>query len=426
MSRVVVVGAGLAGLVAARRLADAGHEVSAFERRDAVGGRVRSREVDGVVCDRGFQVLFTSYPAVRRELDLDALDLREFTPGACIGRDGQRSVLSDPLRDPGALVESALNRQVTTADKLRTLLLERDVRRGDPESLFGGDDATIEESLRERGFSRRYLERFVAPFYGGVTLDRSLSTSKQVFEYTFRAMSHGSIAVPADGMGAIARQLAARATDAGAEVVTGEAVLDIDRGVDARDGVTVETDGRSVAADAVVVAAGPQRAAALTDVAAIPTEAKPSVTAHLRLPDEPGLDGGKRIHLNADGEAPNTVAPMSAVAPEYVPGDEGLLVATFLGDDALDVDADRLCERTRAALSSWYPERRFDGLEPVVVDRIEFAQFAQPPGFRDRLPAVDDPEGPVALAGDYTEWSSIQGAMKSGREAAAAVREAVV
>ncbi|MFB6126416.1 MAG: NAD(P)/FAD-dependent oxidoreductase [Halolamina sp.] len=422
MSRVVVVGAGLAGLVAARHLADAGHEVSVFERRESVGGRVRSREVDDVVCDRGFQVLFTSYPAVRRELDLDALDLRRFTPGACIGRDGQRSVLSDPLRDPGALVESAFNREVTTVDKLRTLLLERDVRRDDPESLFDGDDATIREYLQGRGFSERYVERFVAPFYGGITLDRSLSTSKQVFEYTFRAMSHGAIAVPADGMGAIPRQLAARATDAGAEVVTGEAVVDLDHD---REGAAVETEARSVAADAVVVAAGPKRAAELTDVAAIPTDAKPSVTAHLRLPDEPRLDGGERIHLNADGEAPNTIAPMSAVAPEYVPDGEGLLVATFLGEDALETDAERLCERTRTALSSWYPEYRFDGLEPVAVDRIEFAQFAQPPGFRDGLPAVEAPEGPVVLAGDYTEWSSIQGAMKSGLEAAAAVGDRV-
>jgi len=34
---------------------------------------------------------------------------------------------------------------------------------------------------------------------------------------------------------------------------------------------------------------------------------------------------------------------------------------------------------------------------------------------------VDDPAGPVFLAGDYTEWSSIQGAMESGRAAARAV-----
>jgi predicted NAD/FAD-dependent oxidoreductase len=38
------------------------------------------------------------------------------------------------------------------------------------------------------------------------------------------------------------------------------------------------------------------------------------------------------------------------------------------------------------------------------------------------LPAVDAPASEVYLAGDYTRWSSIQGARESGREAAMAVR----
>ncbi|MDX1747541.1 MAG: FAD-dependent oxidoreductase, partial [Halobacteriales archaeon] len=80
MPEVVVVGGGLAGLVAARRLAEAGLEVELFERRDGLGGRVRSRERGGFTLDRGFQVLFTAYPAVERELDLDALELRSFPP----------------------------------------------------------------------------------------------------------------------------------------------------------------------------------------------------------------------------------------------------------------------------------------------------------------------------------------------------------
>ncbi|MEF8908431.1 MAG: FAD-dependent oxidoreductase, partial [Haloarculaceae archaeon] len=98
----VVVGGGLAGLVAARHLADRGAEVTLLERRDRVGGRVHTEHVDGYTLDRGFQVLFTAYPAVQRELDLDALSLRRFRPGAVIARPGERSTLSDPLRDPRA------------------------------------------------------------------------------------------------------------------------------------------------------------------------------------------------------------------------------------------------------------------------------------------------------------------------------------
>ena len=417
MTEVAIVGGGLAGLVAARHLADAGLDVTLFERRDELGGRVRSRVVDGYTLDRGFQVMFTAYPAVRRELDLDALDLRAFSPGATIARPDHRSTLADPFRDPGALVESALNTDVSIGDKIRTLRLRRALADEDPETLFDGPDETIREYLERWGFSERYLENFVAPFYGGITLDRSLSTDAGVFRYTFAMLSRGKTAVPADGMGAVSKQLAARAREAGA-------TLETDTAVDAVEGdggeVTVETGAETVTADAAVIAAGPETARELTGVAAIPTGSRSCVTQYFAL-NERALDTGMRIVLNAGGDRPNTVAPLSTVAPEYAPDGRMLLGATTLGTpDASDAD---LATRTRDALATWYPEHRFDDLELVATDRIEFAQFDQPRGFRDDLPAVDAPEGPVFLAGDYTNWSSIQGAMKSGRVAAEAARE---
>ena len=417
MTEVAIVGGGLAGLVAARHLADAGLDVTLFERREELGGRVRSRVVDGYTLDRGFQVMFTAYPAVRRELDLDALDLRAFSPGATIARPDHRSTLADPFRDPGALVESALNTDVSIGDKIRTLRLRRALADEDPETLFDGPDETIREYLERWGFSERYLENFVAPFYGGITLDRSLSTDAGVFRYTFAMLSRGKTAVPADGMGAVSEQLAARAREAGA-------TLETDAAVDAVEGdggeVTVETGAETATADAAVIAADPETARELTGVAAIPTGSRSCVTQYFAL-NERALDTGMRIVLNAGDDRPNTVAPLSTVAPEYAPDGRMLLSATTLGTpDASDAD---LATRTRDALATWYPEHRFDDLELVATDRVEFAQFDQPRGFRDDLPAVDAPEGPVFLAGDYTNWSSIQGAMKSGRVAAEAARE---
>src|ERR671913_1366816 len=119
--RVIVVGAGLAGLTCAKVLSARGAEVAVFEASDGVGGRVRTDERDGFLLDRGFQVYFTSYPVARRHLDYGALDFRDFDPGAIVRRGAEESVLSDPLRDPRALVPTLLSDAATLGDKLRTL-----------------------------------------------------------------------------------------------------------------------------------------------------------------------------------------------------------------------------------------------------------------------------------------------------------------
>jgi len=68
--KIIIVGAGLAGLTCAKVLRERGAEVAVFEASDGVGGRVRTDEQDGFLLDRGFQVYFTSYPVAGRHLDL--------------------------------------------------------------------------------------------------------------------------------------------------------------------------------------------------------------------------------------------------------------------------------------------------------------------------------------------------------------------
>lgn len=419
MDDVAVVGGGLAGLVCARRLAVEDVPVTLFEREGDVGGRVRSHRVDGFVLDRGFQVCFPAYPALQRELDLAALDLQRFPPGAILARSGERSVLADPFGDPRALTATLFNREVTVGDKLRVALLRRKLGARDPASFHRGSEAdspaqSIAQYLRSRGFSETFIDNFAAPFFGGITLDRSLETSRYPFEYAFAMLARGGAAVPAAGMGAISQQLGEAAASAGVLVETGTTVESVTEGSDGGVSVTLADEMRSF--DAVVVATDAPTARSLTGCDSIPTDGRGCVTQHFSLPETQELGTRGRLICNVDAARPNHVAVTSAVAHGCAPAGHQLLSATFLGTP--EASDQELAGMVRDALGSWYPANSFAGLELLRTDRIPFAQFEQPPGFRENLPGVDAPEGQVYLAGEFTEWSSIQGALRSGRLAA--------
>ena len=207
---VLIVGGGLGGLTCARELRRYGIDVTLLEATDGVGGRVRSDHLNGYILDRGFQVLFDAYPAVKRQLDLRALDLQPFDPGAIICAGGRRITLTDPLRDPDlrARLEAAATFAISPLDKLRTLQLAVELRRKTVDQVLEGPDTTSIAFLRQRGFSERIIDLFFRPFYGGVLFDRELLTSAKCLKFDFKMLSDGQTAVPAQGMGRISEQLA--------------------------------------------------------------------------------------------------------------------------------------------------------------------------------------------------------------------------
>ena len=164
--KVIIVGAGLAGLTCAKVLRERGAEVAVFEASDGVGGRVRTDEQNGFLLDRGFQVYFTSYPVSKRHLDYQALDFRNFDPGAIIHRGTARSILSNPLRDPKALVPSLVSDAATFGDKVRTLNLVASAFPGGISAgrENGGRDTSTLQYLKTAGVSRRYIGAFYRPF----------------------------------------------------------------------------------------------------------------------------------------------------------------------------------------------------------------------------------------------------------------------
>jgi monoamine oxidase len=81
---VVVVGAGLAGLVAARRLRELGHEVTVFEARDRVGGRILTLHdtfADGQIAEAGAEFVAPSHTELRALLRRAGLRLIAAPPG---------------------------------------------------------------------------------------------------------------------------------------------------------------------------------------------------------------------------------------------------------------------------------------------------------------------------------------------------------
>jgi monoamine oxidase len=81
--RVVIVGAGFAGLMAADRIATAGHEVVVIEARDRVGGRVWSHELNpgdpATLVERGAEFVLDGYDVMRAVLDRLGLELADTT-----------------------------------------------------------------------------------------------------------------------------------------------------------------------------------------------------------------------------------------------------------------------------------------------------------------------------------------------------------
>jgi phytoene dehydrogenase-like protein len=410
--KVIVVGAGLAGLTCAKVLKGRGAEVAVFEASDGTGGRVRTDNKDGFLLDRGFQVYFTSYPVSRRHLDYAALDFRVFDPGAVLHRGRERSVLSDPVRDPKAFLPTLLSADATFGDKLRTVGVAARTLPGAATSAGrenGKADVSTLEYLRSSGLSERYINSFFRPFYGGITLDRALTTSSRVLRFTFRMLATGRTVVPARGMGEISKQLASHLPENAVRLNSPvESLL--------REGGRVRgvgAAGEEHEADAVVLATDAPTAGELAGER-VPRGSLGEVCLYY---ETSGLDSGKKILLNAENAAfVNNASEMSNVSERYAPPGRHLLYAVTLA--GLDLPDDELFRRGLEDMSRWYPDAEF---WPLGLRRIPYGQFAQPPGVHEGLPGNTTDTPGLFLAGEFTEDSSINGSMLSGEKAAAGV-----
>jgi phytoene dehydrogenase-like protein len=353
---------------------------------------------------------------VQRHVDLTALAPRPFQPGAVVfDADGSRSELDDPIRVPAKVWRTLRSPVLTLADKGRVALEVADLRLRTAEGIFTDRDSTTHAYLHTRGFSEAAVERFFRPFFGGIFLDRSLTTSSNAFRFTFKMLAEGNTLVPALGMGELPRQLAASLPPASLRFgTTIDAIVRESGRV-----VGVRANGEAIDAQAVIVAADGPEAERLTGVA-LPSEGV-GVTTLYFAGQEP-LTDERRVLLNAAPEPfVNEAVQISNVAPEYAPPGEHLLAVTVLG---VRTEPDEVVERrARAELSRWFGEEALTAQRLISLSRIAYAQFPQPDGFAASLPPARGATPGLYLGGEYTRASSINGAMEAGEAAARAVLE---
>lgn len=415
-----MVGAGLAGLNCARLLAQARIPFVMLEAGACAGGRLQTEvTAEGFQLDRGFQTVFSAYPALRRALGtLEELSLRPFDSGAAVVSERGLAFVRPPLRHPRYALSGLTSRALTWGDRRRLVLLAlgsrvspwdgvRDVR---------GTPRTALKDLRAWGFSPHFVNGFWRPLLEGMFLEGDLETSADVFRFVVKMLAEGVAALPARGMRAIPEALQQR-LPAGAVRFNTEARELLRHGVSGEIlGVALAGD-EPVPARAVVVAADGRSAARLTG---LPLPAPSLGCTTMYLAGRRRLYEPKLLALNARQDRyVSHAALLTNVAPEYAPTGWHLLEATVVG---VPEDGDEEVERkVRADLRRWWPREDLSDWRTLAIQRLPHALLRQPPDFAETLGGPRTAIRGLYLAGELTQDSSINGALKSGEEAARAV-----
>jgi monoamine oxidase len=440
---VVIVGAGLAGLTAARDLVRAGRSVLVLEARDRVGGRIVSQPIgDGKVAEMGGQF---AGPTQDRILALAAgLGVATF-PTYDTGRkvlhfNGRRSTNSGPIPRLNPLVLADVGRA-----QARLESLARRVPADAPWTAARArewDSQTFETWIRRNAASRsaRTLlalgaEAVFACEPGDVSLLHVLFYSRSGGSFQKLIATAGGAQQDrfTGGSQLIALRLAASLGD---DIVRLSAP--VSRITVRGDSVTAQTPAGNCAARRVVVTAPPLLAGRIDYDPALPqwreqlTQRAPmgSVIKCQAIYDEPfwraeGLCG----QATGDGEGSRVVFDNSP--PD---GSPGILLAFVEGDEARRLGPASAGVRRRAVLDSLV--RYFGPRAATPADYVEldwqrerwsggcYGTLFGPNVWTRYGPALRQPAGPIHWAGTETAtaWCGyMDGAVRSGQRAAAEV-----
>lgn len=404
---VIVIGAGISGLTAAKILTAAGKNVLVIEAADAVGGRVGTDQVDGFLLDRGFQVLLTAYPESKRLLDYKRLDLQTFSPGATILQNSSLYAIGDPFREPFMLLKTLFSPIGLFTDKIKLLALKLRLSTTSVEAIFVKEETTTANYLQKLGFSKKFIAQFFRPFFSGIYLEDNLTTSSRMFEFLFKMFGQGYAAVPAKGMGMISQQLAETLTEN--DLILNEEVTKIE-------GNNVYSkSGKVYIAKNIIIATNAVQAAKLVQ--------KPVNTAHksaltLYFSANAKTAKTKRIALNTvENTIINNIAFMDHVAADYAPKGKSLIAVSLKASVAHHTN--NLEQIVLKEASNWYPDAI--NWQHLKTYKIAYALPNDAQVENEISASALTLNGNCLVCGDYMLNGSINAAMKTGRLAAEAV-----
>jgi hydroxysqualene dehydroxylase len=431
--RVVVVGAGLAGVSAALTLADAGAEVTLLERRQRLGGLTWSFQRNGLSFDNGQHVFLRCCTAYLRFIDRigarDAVYLQPRLDIPVISPDGTRaSITRGSLRAPLHLAATlARYRHLGIGERVRLVWPALALSRLNPDdpSL---DKVTFGDWLSRHGQSDLAIDRLwnliALPTLNVEASEASLALAVKVFRTGLLDQADaGDVGWSKVPLTELHGAYAARALDqAGVETVLGARVHAVsDRG-DA--GLEVTTDGRSYVADATVVTTPPEVTQRLVPENVLPSDftlgQSPIVNVHLVL-DRQVTD----LALAAVVNSPIQFL-FDRTASCGLQSGQCLSISLSAADAYIGQSSAQLVRTFFAALQALLPIARTARLVDGVVTRERSATFRGTPGTAARRPAARTNVPGLLLAGAWcdTGWpATMEGAVLSGERAAALAGE---